>query len=550
MLKWKQLFKPHILERGMEYYYAGCVDGIDEEEGQLFATVEGTEDYDVVIDTDGGRVLGMTCTCPYAEGGEHCKHMAAVLCAWTQGGSPAKAASKAAQDGFAQLKACVEGADEALVRRFLTDALWQNDKLRLRFMAEAQPERVDDYARAVEAMVDGVVDRYAVSDYLDEYEEDGFTGELQDILDDEIKPLLERGLDREAFARSARVFLALDEVEEYDSNGGIAILADQCQALWETLAGRADAAMTREMFDWLQENCDDLADGYLKICCEETLMRCFDQPEYLQRKLARARAALDAKLCGYDGARDYSAGRLAAKCLRLMEQLGRPEAELDAFAASCPQLPDMRKYRIEKRRQAGRWAEVVDLLRAAINRDAAAPGDVADCHMQLKDAYAALGRQDEYRRELWAIVTDHFPGHLDCYREYRALFAPEDWPAERERLFAALPARADIAALYAEEALYDRLLALALAQDGLFLLRKYEDVLAERYPDAVLEKYAESVNAVARDTATRAEYRDWVKALAHMRTLPGGPAVVDGIVADWRVRYRRRAAMMEELNAL
>ena len=47
----------------------------------------------------------------YAEDGENGKHMAAVLYAWEQGGSPKNASSKEAQDAYVQLKACVEGAD-------------------------------------------------------------------------------------------------------------------------------------------------------------------------------------------------------------------------------------------------------------------------------------------------------------------------------------------------------------------------------------------------------------------------------------------------------
>ena len=71
-MKWKQLFKPHILERGMEYYYAGCVEALEADDEQITAVVEGTEDYDVLIHLDRGQVLDMTCTCPYAEGGENC----------------------------------------------------------------------------------------------------------------------------------------------------------------------------------------------------------------------------------------------------------------------------------------------------------------------------------------------------------------------------------------------------------------------------------------------------------------------------------------------
>ena len=147
-MRWKQLFRPHILERGMEYYYAGCVESLEADEAEITAVVEGTEDYDVLIELDRGKVLDMECSCPYAEGGEHCKHMAAVLYAWEQGGSPKPAACKEVQDAYVQLKACVDGARalsaqkgghpaailqklaEALFRDFLSRLLTKPDLVR------------------------------------------------------------------------------------------------------------------------------------------------------------------------------------------------------------------------------------------------------------------------------------------------------------------------------------------------------------------------------------------------------------------------------------
>ena len=45
-------------------------------------------------------------------------------------------------------------------------------------------------------------------------------------------------------------------------------------------------------------------------------------------------------------------------------------------------------------------------------------------------------------------------------------------------------------------------------------------------------------------------YRQWVQTLRHMREMPGGEKVVAEIVAAWRVQYKRRSAMMDELNEL
>ena len=47
------------------------------------ALVCGTETYNVEIFSEKEKLKGMVCSCPYAQKGENCKHMAAVLAAVT-----------------------------------------------------------------------------------------------------------------------------------------------------------------------------------------------------------------------------------------------------------------------------------------------------------------------------------------------------------------------------------------------------------------------------------------------------------------------------------
>ena len=78
-MEWKRLFKPHILERGYQYYLEGNVGDIKIADDEINAEVYGSEDYQVEIWLDNNEVDEMYCTCAYAEGGKNCKHMAAVL---------------------------------------------------------------------------------------------------------------------------------------------------------------------------------------------------------------------------------------------------------------------------------------------------------------------------------------------------------------------------------------------------------------------------------------------------------------------------------------
>ncbi len=81
-MKWDSYFYRVILARGRQYYHAGKVKDLAYEDGEWTASVKGSRTYRVAIELDeDDDIESMTCTCPFAEDGESCKHMAAVLMA-------------------------------------------------------------------------------------------------------------------------------------------------------------------------------------------------------------------------------------------------------------------------------------------------------------------------------------------------------------------------------------------------------------------------------------------------------------------------------------
>lgn len=77
-MNWKHLFSKTILDRGKRYYNWNAVDDIEIRNGQCNAFVVGSREYQVSIWKKANYQLGMSCSCPYAQGGGRCKHMAAV----------------------------------------------------------------------------------------------------------------------------------------------------------------------------------------------------------------------------------------------------------------------------------------------------------------------------------------------------------------------------------------------------------------------------------------------------------------------------------------
>ena len=76
---WGQLFYPHILQRGKEYYKNGKVKGFIQKTDSCMARVLGTHVYNVSVNKINADYPEMYCDCEYAKSGDHCKHEAAVL---------------------------------------------------------------------------------------------------------------------------------------------------------------------------------------------------------------------------------------------------------------------------------------------------------------------------------------------------------------------------------------------------------------------------------------------------------------------------------------
>ena len=120
----------------------------------------------------------------------------------------------------------------------------------------------------------------------------------------------------------------------------------------------------------------------------------------------------------------------------------------------------------------------------------------------------------------------------------------------RSEIFKKLPAYAHVERLYEEEKLYDRLLAYVLNSSGIYALQEYERVLKKEYPKQILDKYKNEVNKMAMYTSDRKHYAYLVSLLQKMQRMEGGVNLVEQIVVEWKVKYKNRPAMMDELRKL
>lgn len=78
-MEWIKLFSKPILDRGYQYYKSGRVSKYQHCYDYHYVTVKGSRPYQVGVYISNGEIKRLSCNCPHAWEGAHCKHMAAAL---------------------------------------------------------------------------------------------------------------------------------------------------------------------------------------------------------------------------------------------------------------------------------------------------------------------------------------------------------------------------------------------------------------------------------------------------------------------------------------
>ena len=204
---------------------------------------------------------------------------------------------------------------------------------------------------------------------------------------------------------------------------------------------------------------------------------------------------------------NYRAGKWIKHYLKMLQEHGAEASECKAFCREHWQNTATRMYYIGLCEEEGAYEEALQALDESIAMDRSLSKlQVRDYEKQKKDIYRVIKDEEQYREQLWKLVEDYSPIDIELYRELRGLYDEKRWSELRERIISSIRDFQSRNELLEEEKLYDRLLDSVLQSPGLYTLRQYDDVL--------------------------------------------GDQVVLEILDDWKIRYKRRPAMMQELKAL
>ena len=546
---WKRLFAPHILERGLDYYESELVTVDSMDEQLIEAMVEGTETYRVEIVLYRGKVQDMVCDCPYADAGNNCKHMAAVLFAAEEEEADVYSTAPTICDAEEGTEAVDESALEQSVsalspdrlRRILINAAKKHADVRDAIQFSGQTAVTPDVRRRWERDLGEISYRASDRDeYIDYEHAFDYTLELKEYLDEAISPLLENRLIMDAFELVGLVYT--EAMQQYidDSDGGLCFVADCCEEYWRELIC-APEADHQKMFAWFEEELRLLEDNVGAELLWPVIFSCFDDPKIL----TKIQRLLDRWI---ETAEEYKLQGLVEQRIEIMKRLGASPAEIEEYKMGFWKYPFIRKKELDRLEAAGQWDKALNLLRECENLDGEDACLLAGYSERRIRLLQGAGQEAEYLTALKEHVFRFPQRDLNYVELLKRLVSENEWTELRDKLLASPTLHFLRRDFQMSEGMQEQVLKEIEDSGYPSGILEYEKELRELYPVRVRELLIKHFDMQMEQASNRVTYADIARSIKQLYGYPQGKEKAVALAAGWRAKYPRRRAMLEELD--
>lgn len=534
-MKWKHLFQYHILDRGLDYYNSGHVSIEEISETQILATVAGSEYYEVCINLKNGEIASMHCDCPYADGGSHCKHMAAVLYATAQ---EYEAISTSPQPKKALAEA-IAALPREMLEQLLLEQGKKNAKLSEHIILIATKKLPKNYQSVWHAEISAILES-DYSDYMDFDEAYDRFCDLSAYLDEKAEGLRKSGLLWEAFELVDIVYRTITDMEEFDWDTIFDEMMGTCNAWWSKLYDEANIDLRRKMFRWFRQNNGD-SESFCESFLADTLIEIFEEPEFALELLIDVDTALQTDP-------ENNTDSLIGQRITLMEHLGLSGTERLEFLQGYSNRPYARQLQVDLLISEGQESEAISLLKESKSMDATQPHLLSGYCRKLILLYQRSKQTRELREELTHYVLHYTQRDLEYIKLLKDVTPTEEWSGLSSQLQLSNSTQSIWDQLLVFDGQWEILMRKIEFSVNTQLLYKYEEALGERFPGRVRDLWLTAAEQFILRANDRGAYRYAAGLLQNAMAYPGGKEKAFTVASTWKTTYPRRTALREELK--
>lgn len=573
-----------ILARGMDYFEEGAVVSLEEvSEGHWEAEVEGSETYEVEVTIDDDGSISWDCDCPY-DMGDMCKHVVAVLLAIREemkkqqkSTSGKKTVKKEAKETKVAKDAVIveEKTDAVELGQLLTLVKAEELKQFAKSYAQKHPQfqsdlstfirgiyvpnravKTKDYCKEVKkAFRHTSRSGYSRYDYFEMNDWDDILDDI-DKLFDEAHLLIKAGNAEAALDIAVQFLLSMDE--EFDDsliyNEDIDV-TDYCEQAESIMMEAVEHPSVSQIYkegmlkrlkgipsntgicDYYDFDLDDLIlQLTIKTQSDEKALELID--ENIKKN-----------------ADSYNLYSFVTSKIQLLQKMNRTE-EADQTIDKYLYLPNIRQIAVDKAVAAKQYDDAIRLITDGIAEAQKKKewGTERDWMKKLLHIYELQNdttAQVEMSRSLFVFVS----GSMEYYQKLKKLIPANEWKPFLQQLLHDTKMRdldfghSTLGDIYVEEKDWDALFKLvSTSYKRMDALDNYSYHLRNSHSPQLLDIYVEDLQQYASKNIGRNHYERIAKAMTCMQKLQGGKKRTAELANEFRIKYKKRPAMIETLS--
>ena len=537
---WKYLFSARILERGEEYYYDGAIDHISKTGDEYHAIAHGSDDYEVKITVKDNRITEMYCSCPYAEDGNNCKHMAALLFELTEGTEPpveieSKKGSKETIDDI------IDRMSEEQLRKELKliahEQIHVSDRIISRYRSGKASER--DVMRiyyALDSLATEFGDRYGFIDWRHGFD---YVRGFESCLDDMVQPLIDQQEYMIAFKALDKAFYVLNHVEMDGSGGEHGDIEDAIKDYWKQIISLASPEERDQMHAWFMDMYQNGRDLISKDAIEEVLENTFDGLKYVQPLLDNVRNQLNDPSTEH-----YKIRSLLEKYPILLKRCGKSRKEYEQWLKDHSNLEAVKEIRLKQAESKNDIPAVITILED-MAADAKTEWRRRELQKKLLRLYQKTGDAGKEKELLENLLLQQGVKSSEYLRRLRSFYNKKQWNLIREQYLS--QHREMKPEIYLEEMLYDKLMD-SLKEQDIQVIDHYRNEVTNRYPKELRALYLGYLYRLEKNHPCNSLYQEMKAYLLILSSIKGGKQETLKLIKQWKIEYPTRPAMQKMLD--
>lgn len=553
-----------ICQRGEDYYSNGAVTELEHlDDTRWVAIVEGTEDYDVEVEIDAkGTIVDFYCDCPYD--GDICKHVVATLFKIRDERTIdiTSYGKKKKKTDWQQIisRLSPEELREFIIEYAKSDKTFR-DEIKIRFAEYDETGDPEMYRKIIRDAFNRAGGRHGFIGYR---EAPDALKPVYDLMTKANKYVESRNFNS-AFTMVSVIapecIAAIDYVDGSDGEFGAAI-SEAFKTVSNIYNKCNDAKLKDSIFEYMLKEAGNSA--YNDYGCGEELepgLLEMAETEPQKQKLNQFVDNMIEKATKAEGwSKQYKMKQYLGFKSYLLEKEGKIQ-EAEKIITDNIHISDFRQQVVDAKLAAGEINRAIKLIEDGIEiakKDGHA-GTETNWKEQLLKIYIKQNDTGNARKQALELYFKN-RNILKYYRIYKSTWDTDQWPEERERIIEQIKkgrdnssARqrfdTDLASLYVEEEIHDKLYEMVEKYPMLNILISYAKHLKGNYSAQLLKFFKSGVEWYLEQNTGRSAYRSAIEYFEEMKKLQDGSQMVAQMVDNFKEKYKNRPAMFDEFRS-